>query len=42
LIAKNEIEKAVFYLNQAKNLPNKTKEHELDNEEISTLLKKYA
>lgn len=42
LIAKNDVQKAVAYLKQAGQLPNKTKDHEADSAEIASLLKKYS
>jgi len=42
LISKNDIKSAVEHLHVALNLPTRTADHELDNQEISALLNKYS
>ena len=42
LIQKNEIKKAIDYLKLAYELPIRTTEHQLDNNEILTLLSKHS
>jgi hypothetical protein len=42
LINKNEIKSALEHLQVALNLPTRTADHELDNQEITALLNKYS
>lgn len=41
-INKGEIEEALKYLSVASDLPTRTIQHELDNEEIEALIKQYS
>jgi hypothetical protein len=42
LISKNDIKSAIEHLQVALNLPARTADHELDNQEITALLTKYS